>query len=614
MHQTVSGAGDMNSAGASQTHAEGAENDGITRSWRSTARRGVGLILLGLLAMACSLPAAGIAGDGEKTEPKPTAQKKEAATSVPNPFPERFPCPDFIGVDEWFNTEKPLRLADLRGKVVLLDFWTYCCINCIHVLPDLKYLENKYPNELVVIGVHSKKFDNEGEGKNIVDAIRRYEIVHPVANDHNHYIWNRFQINSWPSFVLIDPEGKMVGKTAGEGNRDVLDSAIGRLVKFHRAKGNLDETPIDWPLESDKLPPTPLRYPGKIVADEKSNRLFISDSNHNRIVITTLDGQSPITIGSGAIGRDDGDYATATFDHPQGMTLVGETLYVCDTVNHMLRAVDLRAKTVTTIAGTGKQAAFRSRGGKAASVPLSSPWDVVHVAEKLYIAMAGPHQIWVYDFKTKNVGVFAGTGREDITDGLFSSCAFAQPSGIAYDGTMLYVVDSEGSAIRRMPAKVGGSVKTIAGPSNLPNARSLFEFGDIDGTGSTARFQHPLGIAIHRSGLYIADAYNHKIRKVNPETGEVTTFVGDGETGSDDMPPRFSEPAGLAVVGDTLYVADTNNHLIRTVDLNTRETRTLDIVGLTHPPAAYAKKKRPAEAAPVEEPAEDAPEDRGDEK
>ena len=277
------------------------------------------------------------------TTPGYAADKEPPMDAGQNPFPGRFPAQSLEGGTEWMNTTGEISLKELRGKVVVLDFWTYCCINCMHILPDLKFLERKYPNQLVVIGVHHPKFDNEKDSANIREAIVRYEIEHPVVNDSDGIIGRKYNFSSWPTLMIIDPEGNFVGQQPGEGNRELFDEVIAKMITYHRAKGTLDETPVSFHLERDKQAPTPLRYPGKVLADEAGGRLFISDSNHNRIVVASSDGKLIDTIGTGAIGRQDGGYAEAEFDHPQGMALVKNTLYVADTENHLLRAIDLKA-------------------------------------------------------------------------------------------------------------------------------------------------------------------------------------------------------------------------------------------------------------------------------
>ncbi len=312
----------------------------------------------------------------------------------------------------------------------------------------------------------------------------------------------------------------------------------------------------------------------------KGDRLFIADSNHNRIVISSLGGKLIDVIGSGKIGATDGDYAKASFDHPQGMTLVGDTLYVADTENHLLRAIDLKSKTVATLAGTGVQARRRFQQGPLRELALNSPWDLQHLNGVLYVAMAGPHQLWKHELGTGTIELFAGTGREDITDGPLDACALAQPSAIVTDGKAMYIVDSEGSAIRELK---DGNVTTIVGPHDLPRGRSLFEFGDDDGTGDDVRLQHPIGAAYHNGMLYVADTYNDKIKLVDIKKRTAKTWLGTGERGNGLDPVQLNEPAGLVVAGDSLFIADTNNHRILKVNLETKATEVFNITGLAPP-------------------------------
>ncbi len=562
-----------------------------------------------LLLVGCGSSSSHPFAQAQEQQPAPgNAQAGE------NPFQVRIPAPEFPADLEWLNTKEPLKLNELKGKFVLLDFWTYCCINCIHILPELKKLEHEYAEQLVVIGVHSAKFENEKKTSNIAEAILRYEIEHPVVNDKEMQIWNTYAVNTWPTIYLIDPEGQVVYLRRGEFQaqelRDILDGAI----PYYRSQRTLNEQKMEFHLLAYDQEPTQLRFPGKVLADEASNRLFISDSNHNRIVVTDLEGQLLDVIGNGQMGRTDGDYETAQFDHPQGMALEGETLYVADTENHLLRAVDLEKKQVTTIAGVGEQARLNWPGvgpnatvdnlperfvGPPLSTPINSPWDLWVHKDVLYIAMAGPHQIWTMKLDGSEIGPYAGNGREDIVDGRllppvpyqqgFSS--FAQPSGLTSDGEVLYVADSEGSSVRIVPLEGKGKVRTLVGTSHLPSAR-LFTFGDRDGTARRALLQHVLGVCYVDGTVYIADTYNNKIKKVDAKTGMTETVAGTGEPGTADDPARFYEPAGLSYAAGKLYIADTNNHLIRMMDLKTNQVSTLKIEGLEPLPV-----KQPPEPA-----------------
>ena len=489
----------------------------------------------------------------------------------------RVRAPELSGGRGWLNTDKPLSLAGLKGKVVLLDFWTYGCINCMHIIPDLKKLEKKYPNELVVIGVHSAKFENEKDTENIRRIILRYEIEHPIVNDADFAIWRSYSVNAWPTRYLIDPAGYIIGKLSGEGGYPALDKAIADSIAEFRRREELNEAPLKLVLERAKVGDLPLAFPGKVLADQKSDRLFIADSDHNRIVLAKLDGTLIETIGNRAHGADDGPFDRATFFRPQGMMLDGETLYVADTENHLIRQVDLKSKTVKTIAGTGQQSHEYGLSGPALRIALNSPWDLQLAGRALYIAMAGPHQIWKLDLDRQEVSTFAGSGREARLDGPVNEAGFAQPSALATDEKTLYVSDAEANIIRAINLGPNGKVRTLVGGD-------LFDFGDEDGFGNDVRLQHPLGLARWKDKLLIADTYNHKIKLLDPAARSVKSFAGTGKPGqADGSRPSFYEPGGLAVAGDKLYVADTNNHAIRVVDLKTKETKTLSIKGLQPP-------------------------------
>jgi DNA-binding beta-propeller fold protein YncE len=568
-------------------------------------------------------------------------QRKGSEMSIPDRG--RVRAPELGNNRGWLNTGKPLSLAALRGKVVLLDFWTYGCINCIHIIPDLKRLEAKYPNNLVVIGVHSAKFENEKQSDNIRRIILRYEIEHPVVNDADFSIWQSYAVRAWPTQVLIDPAGYVVGKVEGEGHYKAIDDGIAGTLAEFRQRGELNEQPLKLTLERAKTGDMPLAFPGKVLADAKSDRLYVADSNHNRIVVTKLDGTLLDTIGTGERGAADGAFERAAFHRPQGLALDGDhgALYVADTENHLIRRIDLRSRTVSTVAGTGAQArGFDAEAGRAAarSTALNSPWDLQLARGTLYIAMAGPHQIWRLNLTRGRISVFAGSGGEARFDGSLAASAFAQPSGLTTDGRTLYVADSESNIIRAVdlyasPARASATPDdsevspytqddTAASPGSSPNADDaptsesendalpavappqattfarqvetlaggdLFEFGDVDGVGDAARFQHPLGVLYADGAVYVADTYNHKIKRLDPETRAVKTFAGTGRPGhADGARASFYEPGGLSLANNKLYVADTNNHAVRVVDLASGQTSTLPLRNL-RPPAASAR-------------------------
>jgi sugar lactone lactonase YvrE len=488
-------------------------------------------------------------------------------------------APELEGGVAWLNTDRPIKLAELRGRIVLLDFWTLCCINCLHTSPDLARLEAKYPGVLVVIGVHTPKFPHEKETESVRKAILRYEIKHPVVNDAQGIIWRRYGVDAWPTLFLIDPEGNIDRYGSGEGLYEALDRRISELIRIYQGKKLLKTTPLSLTLvQRQESPARPLYFPGKVLADAAGNRLFIADSTHHRIVITDLAGKKIAIAGSGQEGLQDGPFAQARFSDPQGMALVGQKLYVADRKNHCVRALDLETQQVRTVAGTGRQAQdwrYRLRGGPASQIPLNSPWDLLAWNDKLFIAMAGHHQIWTLDLKRDRVDPYAGTGREDLVDGPLDRACFAQPSGLATDGRYLYVADSEISALRAVPLDPSdGEVRTLVG-------KGLFQFGDVDGIGDQVRLQHVLGVAWRAGKLYVADTYNNKIKVVDPAQARCQTLrlmAAEPEKG-----PLLSEPGGLSFAGDKLYVADTNNHRIRVVDLATGRIATLPLNGVPPP-------------------------------
>ena len=484
----------------------------------------------------------------------------------------------------WLNTDRPLRFSDeLKGRVVLLDFWTYCCINCMHVLPDLAYLEKKYADEpFQVIGVHSAKFENEASRETIRAAVERYEIEHPVVVDDEMSLWERFGARGWPTFILIDSTGCVAAMESGEGLREDLDRAVASLLKEGREKGTLADGPLKINRQASLAETRELAFPGKVLADAAGRRLFVSDSNHNRIVVSTLPDASGSArllhvIGQGSVGANDGDFRTARFNRPQGMALAGEVLYVADTENHLIRKIDLARQTVETIAGSGKQEYDRSGGRKGTRQGLNSPWDLELEGDTLYIAMAGPHQLWKMDLKTRVVERYAGSGVESIRDGSLGDAALAQPSGLELLGGDLYFADSETSAIR-VVHRAAGKVETLVG-------QGLFDFGDTDGRGLVARLQHPLGVASWKGNLLIADTYNHKIKRIDPKTREVVTLYGLGKPAARGPQGQLGlfEPGGLDVAGDRLYVADTNNHRVVAIDLAGGAWHEVKIDGLAAP-------------------------------
>ncbi|NET45911.1 thioredoxin-like domain-containing protein [Okeania sp. SIO2B3] len=484
----------------------------------------------------------------------------------------------------WLNTDKPLSLESLKGRVVILDFWTYCCINCLHVLPDLEFLEQKYPDSLTIIGIHSAKFENEKDVENVRQAILRYDIGHPVLVDSGSRVWQQYAVRAWPTFKIIDPEGYIVGSVSGEGKRDVLDEIIGKLIEEHQDKGTINFSEVSSILEKQKQPlTTPLAFPGKVLADSDTNQLFVADSGHHRIVVSTLEGEVLHIIGTGKAGLINGSFSEAQFFAPQGMTFdaKNQVLYVADTENHALRKIDFRTQQVETIAGTGEKSyQISPHSGVARETKLNSPWDVDKIGGRIFIAMAGSHQIWLLQLDTGIISTYAGTGAEACVDGSLTESAFAQPSGISTDGNELFVADSEISSIRAVGINKHPKVRTICGSGGL------FGFGDKDGRGSEVLLQHCLGIEYTQNYVWVADTYNHKIKRVEYHAGLCLTMLGNGTVGNQDgqgINCSFFEPSGLSAIAQHLFIADTNNCVIRKVELDTLEVITVHFPGLCAP-------------------------------
>ncbi|KAL4572704.1 hypothetical protein LXL04_019486 [Taraxacum kok-saghyz] len=517
--------------------------------------------------------------------------------------------PEFPSKLDWLNTA-PLQLRrDLKGKVVLLDFWTYCCINCMHVLPDLEFLEKKYKDmPFTVVGVHSAKFDNEKDLEAIRNAVLRYGISHPVVNDGDMYMWRELGINSWPTFAIIGPTGKLIAQLAGEGRRKDLDDLVEAALLYYGRRNLLVNTPIPLTLEKDNDPrllKSPLKFPGKLAVDNFNKRLFISDSNHNRIVVTDLDGNFIVQIGSsGEEGLRDGNFDNAMFNRPQGLAYnaTKNVLYVADTENHALRVIDFVNEDVQTLAGNGTKGSDYKGGKKGTNQLLNSPWDVCFepANQSVYIAMAGQHQIWVHSILDGVTRVFSGDGYERNLNGSSSSTtSFAQPSGLSLsqDGKEAYIADSESSSIRALNLTTGGSRLLVGGDPVFSD--NLFKFGDRDGSGGEVLLQHPLGVLCGKDGqIYVADSYNHKIKKLDPATKRVSTVAGTGKAGFKDgsaLSAQLSEPAGI-VEADSgrLFIADTNNSLIRYLDLKKEDSEivTLELKGVQPPATTPSRSPR----------------------
>ncbi len=460
----------------------------------------------------------------------------------------------------WLNTGgRSLSLSELRGRFVLLDFWTFCCVNCLHVLDELRPLEKKYADVLTVIGVHSPKFEHEADAHALASAVERYEVEHPVLDDPELLTWKQYVARAWPTLVLIDPEGFIVAQLSGEGHAHAIDSVLAALVDEHSSKGTL-HTGVGPYIAPVPVPST-LRFPAKVVRLDDGS-LLVADAGHHSLAQLEPDGETlRRRIGTGRRGSTDGPATAATFSEPNGLCLlppevaeqVGYDVVVADTVNHLLRGVRMRDGYVRRLAGNGRQwmqgdplpdQAF-------ADTPMSSPWDVAWLPawSEVVIAMAGNHQLWSFDPLTGRLTVRGGTTQEGLVDGSLDEALLAQPSGLAASsgGGTLWFVDAETSSLRRV---TNGVVHTEIGSG-------LFDFGHVDGPAAEALMQHPLACCTLADGsVAVADTYNGAIRRFDPVTREMSTLVAD-----------LSEPSGLTVAGSELVVVESSAHRVTRVRL-----------------------------------------------
>ncbi|XP_027201044.2 NHL repeat-containing protein 2 [Dermatophagoides pteronyssinus] len=482
---------------------------------------------------------------------------------------------------EWINVSESLSLSkNFNGLITVCDFFTYCCINCLHILPFLHRIESKYiEKEVLFLGIHSPKFENEKSSKNVMNAVIRHDITHPVCNDPELKLWNQLCIRCWPTIIIISPNGELLFTLMGElAIQNKLEFYIDICLKYYGQKNQLFierkfSLPIINSQDQRSAESSRLNYPTKIAASIDGKRLAIANTLSNTIIVTTVDGIIEFIIGSSSVGFQDGSFEHASFNHPQGIAWINQNeFYVCDTENSAIRKIDLILQTVETVTKS-----------------LNSPWDLVFNPDdnRLYIAVAGSHQIWTLILSKQGDIVhgnnvqylscicFAGDGNEQKRNhrNLLKS-SFAQPSGIAVNSNVLYIADSESSSIRMINLQ-SNSVSTLVGGSIDPT--DLFAFGDIDDIGSKCRLQHCMGICYASNDIvYIADTYNHKVKQIEIESKKCQNLTVNWTEHNDDD-EKFNEPNGLCFLYDqnVLLVADTNNHRIVSIDLNNNFNATI---------------------------------------
>ncbi|MFA7275812.1 MAG: thioredoxin-like domain-containing protein [Pseudobdellovibrionaceae bacterium] len=459
------------------------------------------------------------------------------------------------GAGGWLNTEQPVTRAQMEGRLILLDFWTYGCVNCMQIIPDLEALEHQFGDKLLIIGVHSAKFKGEQGSRRILAAAQRFGLKHPVINDSDFAIWKSMAVNAWPTQVLLGADGQEIARYTGEGHRAEIAAAIDKNI------GSVKTTTPAPVLAKNAKETSPLWFPARIV--KAGGMFYIADSGHDRIIGITADGKITAVIGAGVRGLKDGDFKTAQFNAPRGMDVQGDIMLVADTGNHALREVNLKTGQVTTLAGDGTRGSdYTVQDKKAGDVQLASPWDVKFDPDPAHhravIAMAGLHQLWSYDLVKNTLSVIAGSGYEGLSDGVANDAKLAQPSALSFgkDGT-LYFADAESSAIRALK---GEEVTTLIGTG-------LFDFGLVDGKYPTALLQHAQGLAVRENKIYIADTYNNAMRVYDLVAQELSTLKGRGEP--------FAEPGDILADENAVYIVDTNNHVIKKRDSVTDKITTL---------------------------------------
>jgi thiol-disulfide isomerase/thioredoxin/sugar lactone lactonase YvrE len=448
----------------------------------------------------------------------------------------RVRAPELVGRG-WLNTGgEQVHLGELRGRFVLLDFWAFCCVNCLHVLDELRPLEEKYADELVVVGVHSPKFTYEADPEALKAAVDRYAVHHPVLDDPELVTWQAYAARAWPTLVLVDPEGYVVAQYAGEGHAHAIDALLASLVAEHRDRGTLqtgDSPYVPPPVEAGDL-----RFPAKAIrlADKG---ILVADAGHDRLVELSPDATTVRrVIGEGRFREPNGLCALP----PDVAAEVGYDVVVADTVGHRLQGVVLETGRTRVVAGSGRQ--WMQGDG---TDSLSSPWDVAWWRGRVWVAMAGIHQLWTFDPRTGAVEVAAGTGNEGLLDGPLRQAWFAQTSGLEPDGDRLWLADSETSSLRCVE---DGAVTTVVG-------EGLFDFGFRDGDRGEARLQHPLGVAVAPDGsVLVADTYNGAVRRFDPGSGVLST-VASG----------LAEPSGLLVDDEQVLVVESTGHRLSAVRL-----------------------------------------------
>ncbi len=468
--------------------------------------------------------------------------------------------PEFPESLQWVNTDFSPALEDLRGKVVVMYFWTPSNLNSLRLLPDIRALETKHDSGIAVIGVVCPKFSRETTIGPILKAVNRNFIRHPVALDPDYYLWQQYGVRAWPSAAVIDAKGQLRRVVEGDDAGVAIDNAVTALLD---EAASMEIREYGRPVTARKPEPgSTLQFPSAILPAR--GHIYISDSGNNRVLEVGETGRIIRTFGSGNPGFWDGALQNSGFNSPKGLSVNDNYLYVADTGNHAIRRISLFSGDVETVMGTGKaDKTLVMAGTDLRSISCNSPIGLASKGPNLYITMAGNNQIWRLDLKNMQVSWHSGSGQLGLTNGERAKAAFASPMGLTILNNSLLVADADSSAIREVNLN-NGDVTTKCG-------RGTFTFGCEDGGRSNALMQFPCDVALslNREQLWVADTYNSQLRLVDLESGRVSSPAIDFE---------FTEPTYLTVHDHALWVADTNAHRIVRVHMADRSVKPFDIV------------------------------------
>ncbi|MDX2128807.1 MAG: thioredoxin-like domain-containing protein [Chloroherpetonaceae bacterium] len=506
-----------------------------------------------------------------------------------SPFLGLVNAPDIPASLPWYNTEQPLSLKNLQGRFVLLKFWTSGCINCLHTFDEVDQLRKKFHQDLVVIGVHTGKFTYERSGFLLRNAIQKIGIDFPVVDDFKYQIWESYTIQAWPSFILIAPNGKIIGQCSGEGSYKLLNQILSRAISYwvenkkyspfdsqNEIQYGFHTNPFFSVQKKSGEVISGLNYPTGLATDHLKKRLFISDTGNHRILMIEESGVVLNAIGGLDAGFKDGEFSEVKFRKPRGIFFdeAHDCLFIADEGNHAIRRVSLAHRKVDTIAGNGFQSVVKPVQGRAEEIGLNSPWDIVKKGGSLIMAMAGSHQLWEFNLDSNSLQLLAGSGREELYDTRAEHAALAQPSSLLFHKDRLLFLDTESSALRSLELNDSADfefkgvkhVKTLIG-------KGLFHFGDKDGEFDDALLQHPRGLAQHHEFVYLSDTYNHKIKRLDLRLRKIETLIDNTEY---DL--LMSEPEGIAISFPHLFIADSNHHRILCYNLETKTFRKVELI------------------------------------